>query len=217
MDYMKINTKFFKLTFITTFICLTVSLQLAAQSNARMGVKGGLNVSNLFIDNVDDENARIGFHIGLYGQLFASETFAIQPELLYSTKGSKEQYSSGTLNQEIQYNLNYIDLPVLAVFKLGEQVELHAGGYASYLLNVNVSYEGDLVNGTDEVDKDNLKSYDYGLVGGLGFNFGTGFQIGARYNYGLVKIADSDGAKALIGDARNSNAQIFVAFNFGAQ
>jgi len=215
--FMKLNNIILKLTFITTLICLVVTLHSAAQSPARMGIKGGLNVSNLFVDDVDDENARIGFHVGLYGQLFASETFAIQPELLYSTKGSKEHYSSGGLDEEIQYNLNYIDLPILAVFKLGEQVELHAGGYASYLLNVNVSYEGDLGNGTDEVDKDNLKSYDYGLVGGLGFNFGTGFQVGARYNYGLVKIADSDGAKTLIGDARNSNAQIFVAFNFGSQ
>lgn len=214
---MRIKNKISKLTFITTIICLTSFLQAEAQSPSRMGIKGGLNVSNLFIDNVDDENARIGFHVGLYGQLFASEAFAIQTELLYSTKGSKHSYTSGSFNQDIKYNLNYIDLPILAVIKLGEEVELHAGGYASYLVNVNTSYDGDLINGTDEVDKDNLKSYDYGLSAGLGFNFGTGVQVGARYNYGLVKIAESSGAQALIGDARNSNAQVFVAVNFGAK
>lgn len=209
---MNFKSKIFQLALLTTFVCLVTGQQASAQS--RVGVKGGLNVSNLFVDDVDDENARIGLHIGLFGQIFSSETFAIQPELLYSAKGSKVDYGSGSFNQTVQYNLNYLDLPVLAVFKLGKQVELHAGAYASYLLSVNASYEGDLANGTDEIDKDNLKSYDLGLCAGLGFNFGTNFQVGTRYNYGMVKIADSDGAKALIGDARNSNAQIFVAFNF---
>ncbi|MBK7652415.1 MAG: hypothetical protein IPJ20_19190 [Flammeovirgaceae bacterium] len=65
------------------------------------------------------------------------------------------------------------------------------------MLNANISYDGDLANGTDEVDKDQLKSYDYGLSGGIGFTFGA-VQVGGRYNYGLVKIADSDGARALL-------------------
>jgi hypothetical protein len=118
----------------------------------------------------------------------------------------------GIIYQEVKYNLNYLDLPVLAVFKLGNQVELHAGGYASYLLNANIEYEGDIANDVDEIDKDHLKSYDYGLVGGIGFNFGN-VQLGARYNYGLVKIADSDAAEFLIGDSKNSVGQVYLALN----
>jgi hypothetical protein len=179
--------------------------------SARAGIKGGLNVSNLYIDNISDENARYGFNIGVYGQVLSSETAALQLELLYSTKGSKAFYS-GTFTQEVKYNLNYLDLPVLAVIKLGESAEIHLGGYASYLLGANISYSGDLANGTDEIDKDNLKSYDYGLAGGVGFNFGA-IQVGARYNYGLVKIADSDAARTAIGDSKNSFGQLYVAFN----
>jgi len=207
------TTNFFRTIFVISILTFTVSQQSVAQFK-RAGIKGGLNISNLFIDNVTDENARIGFHLGVYGQLFSSETFAIQPELLFSTKGSKDHYTSGSLNQEVQYNLNYIDLPVLAVFKLGESVEIHAGAYASYLVNANISYKGDLANGADEVDKDNLSSYDYGLAGGLGYNFNN-VQVGLRYSYGLVKIADSDVAKAVIGDAKNSCAQLFLSINFG--
>jgi len=204
----------FRLTLLTTIICMLINLSAAAQqSTGRMGIKGGLNVSNLFIDNVDDENARLGFHVGFYGQLFSSETFAFQPELLFSTKGSLNQYS-GVVYQEVQYNLNYIDLPLLAVFKLGKQVEIHIGGYTSYLLSANISYDGALANGVDQIDKDHLKSYDYGLAAGLGFNFGNSIQIGSRYNYGLVKIADSSAARSVIGDAKNSCAQLFIAFNF---
>lgn len=183
--------------------------------SARAGIKGGLNVTNLYIDEVDDENARYGFHVGVYGQFLASEAFALQPELLYSTKGNRF-VSDGLIDQETKFNLNYIDLPVLAVFKLGPSVELHAGGYVSYLLSSSISTDGDLGSDYDELDRDNFNSVDYGLVGGIGFNVGA-IQIGARYNYGLNKIANSDTAEDLLGDSKNSNGQIYVAFNLNQQ
>lgn len=191
----------------------TVSILACSSTFAQMraGVKGGLNVSNLYIDDIDDENARYGFNVGVYGQILSTEVFAIQPELLFSTKGSKAEYG-GLIDQTIKYNLNYLDLPVLAVFKLGKSAEIHVGPYVSYLLGANVSYSGDIANTADKIDKDNLKSFDYGLSGGFGLNFGT-LQIGARYNYGLAKIADSDGAKTLLGDSKNSVAQIYLSLN----
>jgi hypothetical protein len=183
--------------------------------NARAGVKGGINASNLYVDEVDDENARIGFNAGIYGQLASSNAVALQAELLFSTRGSEDHYSSGGFEQEVKYNLNYIDLPLLLVLKAGDAVEFHLGGYGSYLVGANISYDGDLFNGEDEIDRDHLKSYDLGLAGGVGINFGA-IQVGARYNYGLVELADSDAARSLIGDSKNSCAQLFVAFNFNA-
>jgi hypothetical protein len=106
-------------------------------------------------------------------------------------------------------------MPVLAILKLGESAEIHLGGYASYLLNANISYKGDFANGVDAIDKDNLKSFDYGFAGGLGANFGD-VQVGARYNFGFVKIANSNSARSLIGDAKNSCAQLYIAFNLGS-
>jgi hypothetical protein len=179
---------------------------------ARVGIKGGLNVSNLYVNDVDDENARFGFNAGFYGQILSSETFAIQPELLFSTKGTQADYG-GIVNSTVKFNLNYIDLPVLAVIKLGPSAEIHAGPYFSYLVNANIDYSGNIGSGNDEINRDNLKSYDWGWSGGLGLNFG-GVQIGARYNYGMVKIADSEGARQLLDNSKNSVAQLYIAFNF---
>lgn len=197
-------------------ICASATHNASAQSTARFGIKGGLNVSNLYVDDVNDENARLGFNAGFYGQILSSEVFAIQPELLFSTKGSENEYGGRLFDQTVRYNLNYIDLPVLAVFKLGESAEIHAGGYASYLIGANIEYDGDLANDIDELDRDEFKSYDYGLVGGFGLNFGA-VQIGARYNYGLVKIAESGAARNAIGNSKNSVAQIYLALNFNHQ
>ncbi len=186
--------------------------QAAAQSTRKAGIKGGLNVSNLYVDDVTDENPRYGFNIGVFGEVLSSDVVALQLELLYSTKGSHDYYDGVFGDGDVKYNLNYLDLPVLAVIKLGPTAEIHLGGYASYLLGANIEYSG-FVNGSDEVDKDRLNSFDYGLTGGVGFNFGA-IQLGARYNYGLAKIADDDVADFLIGDAKNSNAQVYLAFNF---
>lgn len=205
----------FGLTLLLTVLTVMASDALMAQSSpnptARVGIKAGLNVSNLYVNSVNDENARFGFHGGLYGQILSSEAFAIQPELLFSTKGSQVDYG-GIINSTVRFNLNYLDLPILATFKLGPSAEIHVGPYFSYLVSANIDYSGTLGSGTDRINRDNLKSFDYGLSGGLGLNFGP-VQVGARYNYGLVKIADSNSAQALLGNSKNSLAQLYVALN----
>ncbi|HTF22112.1 MAG TPA: porin family protein [Chryseolinea sp.] len=207
------NSKPIKLLSLFALVAMLVAVN-GNESSAQMraGIKGGLNVSNLYLDDIDDENARYGFNVGVYGQVFSTETFAIQPELMYSTRGAKAEYG-GLIDQTVKFNLNYLDLPVLAVFKLGDAAEIHVGPYVSYLLNSNISYSGDLGNGSDEIDRDNLKPFDFGVAGGFGLNFGP-MQVGARYNLGLTEIADSDVARTLIGDAKNSCAQLYMAFNF---
>ncbi len=190
---------------------LLICLVFQAQAQGpRVGVKGGLNISNLYQDdNFDDENARYGFHLGLFAQLGASDVFAIQPELLYSTRGNKFE-NDDLFDQEVSFNMNYLDLPVVAVFKLGEAIEIHAGAYVGYLLNANISSDGDLGEYEDDLDKDNFKDFDYGLVGGVGFNFGAA-QAGVRYNLGLAQIAESDGADFILEDAKHSMAQVYIA------
>ena len=193
--------------------------QVQAQEAPRVGFKGGLNLSNLYVNDVDDENARIGWHAGFYTQLFSSEAFAIQPEINYSTKGTGITYGSiGTggvnINHDQRFNLQYIDIPVLAVFKLGKAAEIHAGPYWSYLLGANIrNKDGDPYNDFDTIDRKNFDNWDYGLVGGIGFNLGESAQLGVRYNYGLNEIAQSRGAKALLGNAKNQVAQLYLAFN----
>ena len=120
--------------------------------------------------------------------------------------------TDGLIDQKTKFNMNYLDLPVLAVFKLGKAVELHAGVYGAYLLNANIDSDGDLGDTFDEVDKDNFESFDYGVAGGLGFNLGA-VQIGGRYNLGLNEIAKSSSAKNVFGNAKNQFAQLYIAFN----
>ncbi|MEQ9438976.1 MAG: porin family protein [Cyclobacteriaceae bacterium] len=192
---------------------LVIPISLIAQ-DARTGIKGGLNVSNLYIDDVSDENLRPGFHLGVFTQLPISDFFVIQPEVLYSTKGARATYDVNVVDLEGEYkfNLNYVDIPVLATFKLGEAADIQVGPYISYLISANVSTDGDIIDGSEELNRDSFKRIDYGLSAGFTLNFDA-ISVGTRYNYGLAQIADSNGAELALGDAKNSVAQIFLALN----
>jgi hypothetical protein len=176
-------------------------------SVARSGIKGGLNFSNMR-GSGGEVSGRVGWHAGFYGQLFASEAFAIQPEIAYSTRGNSVRTNNGTVTANNDFSLHYLDIPVLAVFKLGRAVEIHAGPYWSYLIGANIDDGFDF----QTRNRNNFNSWDYGLAGGLGVYIGA-VQIGARYNYGLRDITRSADAIRIIGDRRASFGQIFLAFN----
>lgn len=188
----------------------------AAQGPA-FGVKGGLNLTTLAVNEADDENARLGFNAGIFARTMPSSPFGVQVELLYSTRGSKSSYSGffDLVDQEVDFNLNYLELPVLASFRIGEIVDLQLGAYAAYLLSANISTSGDLGSGREDLDRDNFRSVDYGIAGGVGFNLGPTAQVGVRYLHGLNNVADGDAAEFLLDDAKNRCAQIYLAFGIG--
>jgi hypothetical protein len=202
-----------------TICLLAASFTAKAQDDTqfRFGVKGGVNLSNLYIDEVNDEKAKIGLHAGLWMKAPVGEFFAIQPELLWSSKGSKiGKYQNIPFAQdgEVRFNLNYVDLPVLASVTLGP-ISIQAGPYISYLFNANVkNLKEDLTTGkVIDLDKNDFNTIDYGLAGGLALDI-KGFQLGLRYNYGLREIGKSDIAGQITKNAKNSVAQVFVGIGF---
>jgi hypothetical protein len=66
------------------------------QSNA--GIKGGYNLAAVRFA-VPEKQGSHGFHIGVYGESFISESFSIQPELLYSQQGYEIKDANGTFTQ----------------------------------------------------------------------------------------------------------------------
>lgn len=204
--------------------CLGIAMMLAASSataqssGSTAGLKGGINFSNLRAGGaeVSDENARFGFHAGVFGRTALSEGLSLQAELLYSTRGSTVEYNGLLIDQSVTFNTSYLDLPVLLAIRLGDVLELHGGGYVGYLLGSNVSTAGDLGEASGDLERENFHTLDHGLLLGVGVNLGAA-QIGARYNMGMSEVADSNGARVLLGDARNSMAQVYLAIGIGGQ
>lgn len=156
-------------------------------SDMRFGVKAGYINSNITGDLEGD--ATSSFYIGGLVDFTISENFHVQPELLYSMEGAKDAA------------LNYIRIPVMAKFYIMEGLNLQAGPEIAFLA------------GGDEI-KDNIKSMDYGLGIGAGYELESGLFFDARYNLGLADIGDFDGTILEGAEAKNTSFQIGLGYRF---
>jgi hypothetical protein len=215
-----------KFAFLVIFASLAIFSSVRAQQQQtsdesalqpKFGIKGALNLTNLSSDDFSDNHLKAGFNVGVFTKIPITQGFSIQPELLYSLKGSKTNYNNfaeGT--GEYRFNLGYVELPLLAVVNLTKNFSIHAGGYGAYLTNANikdVNNNGSIQNITD-LNADDFNRWDFGLAGGLGFDI-ENVSIGARYNYGLTDIGKSGNLTgAALGNAKNNGLSIYIGFGF---
>ncbi|HEX9958525.1 MAG TPA: porin family protein [Fibrella sp.] len=213
---MKTSITTLAMAVLTAVGILATNTDTKAQNRARTGIKAGLSASTLQFNNIDLTNRkeRIGFHAGVFTQVPISSAFAIQPELLYVNKGASSNYRTLGQDSRASFNLNYIDLPVLATFKLGESAEIQAGPYASYLLNSSVSNTGGILGSSAfNLNADQFNRLDYGLAGGLNIYFGQ-VLLGLRYSQGLRQIANTTTSQAVFNNAKNGVGLLSVGYSF---
>ena len=193
--------------------------QTSAESGlkAKFGIKGGLNLTTLYSSDVSSNHWKAGFDAGVFAKLPVTKGFSIQPEVLYSLKGAKDTYSNFVQGDgEYRFNLGYVEVPVLAVVNLAPNFNLHLGGYAAYLVNSNiknVDNNGE-VQGATNLSTSDFNRWDFGLIGGLGFDIGN-FTLGARYNYGLSEIGKSGNLTGdLTKNQKNAGVSVYIGFGF---
>lgn len=208
----KINT-----LLLLIFATLVTSAQEASSSNFKFGFKGGVNFSNLYTDNVDDNNVLTGFNVGIFAKMPITQTFAIQSELLYTTKGAELVYNNNFVNGTAKFRLNYIELPVLLVINLTNNFNLHAGPYVAYLVDGKATNDsqGTLFDIENNLSNDDYNKFDAGLSAGLGFD-GNQIGFGVRYNYGLQKVGKErnfQGTNYTFPDGKNSTINLYLTYS----
>ena len=184
---------------------------LTNAQKAQFGLKGGLNVANqnFSVNGFPSASSRIGFHIGGFVEVKISDKFAIQPELLYSTQGSKFNMTvndSGTdYNTENVFKLAYLNIPVMFKYYAVEKFSLEAGPQIGFLTSskLDVSVVGKTVS---QNAKDLFESVDFGLNLGAGYDFTKKISAGVRYNFGLANVAKTEK-----GDDSNIKNGVFSA------
>ena len=190
----------------------------SSKSGAQFGVKGGVNFSNLYTENVEDNNVLTSFNVGVFATLPITDFIAIQPELLYSGKGAELVYNNAFAEGSAKFKLNYIEVPVLLKINITDNLNIHAGPYFAYLIDAQVKNESDngIFDFDESYDNDDFNKFDMGLSGGIGFDFNS-FGIGARYNYGLTNVGKERtilGQTYTIPDAKNSNISLYLSLQF---
>jgi hypothetical protein len=166
-------------------ILLTFAAAAPGMAQVSYGVKGGVNVANVSFDGEGDvpSSARVGLLAGVFATVPVGGPFGVQAEAVYTVKGA----SLDVAGIESAYIVDYVELPVLARMRLGRTLYVAAGPSMAFKLRARsrVSFGGS----TEEVDlDDDVESFDLGVVGAVGIEFGR-WTLDGRYTHGL---SDSD-------------------------
>ncbi|MES2748633.1 MAG: porin family protein [Bacteroidota bacterium] len=182
-------------------------------SGPSFGIKGGVNMSNLYVKDVDDENVLLGFNVGMFVELPVTSSISLQPELSFSTKGSEVTYSNVFAEGTSKFRLTYIEAPLLLRANITNNFNIHFGPYVAYLVDSKITNESSTgATSEEDINEDDLNRFDFGLAAGIGLQFG-GVGIGARYNYGLTTVGKE---RTVLGetytspDGKNSVLSIFA-------
>jgi hypothetical protein len=150
-------------------VCAFTFTNAQDKKGMAIGVKAGLSNSNFTGDLAT--TATTGFYVGGLVDFSVSDKLHVQPEVLYSGEGAKDA------------KLNFLRIPIMGKY------------YVTEALNVQAGPEIALKAGGDASIKDMVKSLDYGIGFGAGYEMASGLLFDVRYNLGLVNIYDGPVAK----------------------
>lgn len=181
-----------------------------AQEQWGFGVRGGLNFADVTGNDFGNVDGRTSFYVGLVGELpLVENLFSIQPEVTYSGQGFTiaeiDQDNLLDTNDNTEYQLDYINVPVLAKIYLIEGLSVQAGPSFNFKINEEIDYKPLADDG--DVERDSAKGFEVGGVVGLEYKLMGGFFVQGRYNYGFTDVLDR-------GDVHNSVFQAGVGFMF---
>ena len=111
-----------KKLFLTAAVAVS-SLTFAQQ----FGAKAGMNVSTISDEGFDDTKSKVGYYAGVFMNVPVSESFSIQPEVLYNNLGSKVSSTVSGTTYSSTLNLDYVAVPVMFQYKATPQFYLEAG------------------------------------------------------------------------------------------
>lgn len=176
---------------LTAVLALTLTPhRVGAQTY--LGIKGGLNLADIYGSDSEGLDTRTALAGGALVMFQVSPTFAIQPEFLYTMKGSK----GSEAGLDLTLKLNYLEIPFLLKFLPPVSSATHPSVYIgpAVAFSLNSEAEAEYGGASGSVDIANTKSVDVGLVFGGDVEIPAGQNglvlLDIRYTLGLVKSFD---------------------------
>lgn len=189
---------------------VTVNAQEADNSRSMspsFGVKGGVNFATITGDDFDSPDSRTSFHVGALAEFPVAEIFSVQIEALYSGQGFKSDIDGGIFGGDgkAEYQLDYINVPVLAKLYVTKGFSFEVGPQFSFKVNEEIDFDATGNNG--DINLNEAKDFEFGVAAGVTFQTDMGLFATGRYNYGLTEIIEDS-------DVKNSVFQIGIGYKF---
>lgn len=179
------------------FLLLTViAINSVSFAQISFDIRLGANLSDI-PDN--GYTAKFGIKTGALANYNFSNNFALKSGFYYSAKGVSDGDNPFDFSPDNQYELKYLEMPILASYYIGISekfgLAFNAGPSVSYLLN------------KPSTEFDGIKSVDFGANMGLDFIFNHHFIVGAEAQYGFPElIKDSK--------AHNVTYSVMIGYRF---
>lgn len=177
-----------KKVLLATFAIIVFAATSQAQG-IRLGAKLGANLNKISGQSFND-GFDLAYHVGGFLEIDLNKKWGIQPEVLWSQTSTKRTsfntlYANdiNPLNNEQKIKLDYLSIPILLRYNVGNILTLNVGPQFGILLNQDKTL---LQSGESA-----FKSGDFSMVAGGQLNFKY-IRIYGRYNIGLQNINDID-------------------------
>lgn len=178
-------------------LILTFCTTSAVMAQSGFGIKGGLNygdngeiaytdVTTAGEDIMKGGDSKVGYHFGLFYRADIAGFF-LRPELLYTKTKSSYQYNE----QEADYNISKIDMPVMVGMDILGPLNIFAGPSLQYIMD----------NDFDGVTLGDVENeFSIGAQFGAGIQF-RGIGLDVRYERALKEneatVLDLGGGEGL--------------------
>ena len=173
----------------------TLPAQMIGDTGITFGVKGGLNMAKWTGDDVKeitdegfDQSYTTAFSVGGFLTLPFGNSLTIRPEVLYTQNGAKFEGSEEGLDAKFSMHMNWLNIPVLAVFNLGP-IGVFAGPYFDIFLSgktkIEMSYGGESFDEEEDIERDEVQTLNYGIIFGAAYGVTNNIDVELRYSQGL--------------------------------
>ncbi len=190
-------------------ILTTVSISVSGQS--LIGIKGGLNFTNVSSSNfIENNDSRTGFSGGLSYEYFLKENHSISFDLVINQRGFTHELiftdSQGNPTGQksvSEFNYDYLSLPIKTGIYLGQKISAfgNIGVVPSILVNAKTKmapFESDglyFPGGTNDVTEQ-VSKFDFAGLIEIGANYKPTDKFwvfsSITYQYSFTTITNSD-------------------------
>jgi len=189
------------LIILFTFFTLTI---VNAQKKINFGVKGGVNFSNMTSDYFTERNSKTEFNLGLVAEIPIMNKFSIQTEISYSVQGTKAKVELLGGPNLVEYNLEYLQVPVLAKIYLSQNLSIEVGPSLNFLVKDEEIYKYTTINNVGS-------NFEFSGVLGVSYKVKGGFFGSLRYINGFTVALDRE---LMDEDAKNRVFQLGIGYMF---
>ena len=221
--FIKINIQ--KTNDMKKLVIISFSLMVLFMSNiscyaqelksTQIGIKAGINISNLYTGDATRTDMIHGFNVGVFTRVPVTNFIAFEPEFYLTTKGASITYNNLLMDGTANFNLTYLELPVLCVINVTHLVNVQFGPYISYLIDYKIKNMANvnLFNFEQKINVNNYNHIDAGCLVGVGLDVG-GITMGARYSLGLTKVGKTQtflGTSYTVPNSNNGVINFYIA------